>query len=323
MTAMPPALVTGGSGFLGRHLLDRLGGTGSVVAIGRHRPRDWPERDFQQVDLEDPAAVDRAIRDIGPGTVYHLAGRTPPANPSALYRGNTLATSNLIRALRHWARPVRVILAGSAAEIGPTPIVPVAEDISCRPADAYGLSKWCAARVGLQAGPPLEVIVARLFNPIGPGAPATQAFGRFARMLAAPGDPALTLRVGNLDARRDFLDARDVAAGLIALADSGRPGSVYHLASGRSRSIAEGLDVLIRLSGRAVLVDTDSRPPGPGPRDSRADIGKILADTDWRPAIPFEQSLEDLWRETTGRDAPRGPHFATTAVATAPAKRVD
>ena len=95
---------------------------------------------------------------MAPDVVLHAAGRTPPADPHQLYRANTRATVHLLDALRSAGRPVRVVLAGSAAELGLVAVehLPVTEDHPCRPADAYGLSKWFASRAGRTAGPPLE-----------------------------------------------------------------------------------------------------------------------------------------------------------------------
>src|SRR4051794_28560500 len=283
---MPVWLVTGGSGFLGRHLLglldDREMPGIEVSALGRRAPAGRRAGTFIAADLDDPAELGRAIAETAPEVVFHLAGLTPPAAPGAFYRANTLATVHLLDALRAGLRPVRVVLAGSAAELGPVAAedLPVDEEHPCRPAGSYGLSKWLATAAGLAARPPLEVIAARIFNPIGPGLPTSQAFGRFAVRLAEPGPDPLRLTVGDLDGRRDFVDVRDVARALIALADQGRPGRVYHVGSGRSHRVGDGLDRLIHLSGRQVEVGPEVVAGlGRGPSDSRADIGRIVAET--------------------------------------------
>jgi nucleoside-diphosphate-sugar epimerase len=298
-------LVTGGSGFLGRHVLHALAASSSrVVALGRHLPPGWPATDFVRADLDDFDGLRRAIATISPDVVIHAAGKTPPAPSSALYLANARATMHLLNALRDAGRPCRFVHAGSAAELGAVPVeqLPANEDQPCRPTDAYGLSKWAASRIALAAPPPLEVIVARLFNPIGPGMPTSQAFGRFASILAEPGPKSLTMTVGDLDARRDFLDVRDAAEALVALIDRGRAGSIYHVGTGVSRSVGEGLAELIRLSGRDARIERT--PSRRGPNDSRADITRIFDHTGWSPRVSWERSLADLWEAAVrGRPA--------------------
>ncbi len=293
-------MVTGGSGFLGRHVLAALAEPESgrrVVALGRHHPGGWPMEDFLRADLEDPIALERALQAIRPDVTIHAAGKTPPAPAPLLYRANTRCVANLIEALRRLGRPTRLVLAGSAAELGPVPAdrLPASESFPCRPLDAYGLSKWAACRIALAAGPPVEAVSARIFNMIGPGMPTSQAFGRFARDLLAPGPDPLVLNVGDLDARRDFVDVRDAASALILLAERGDPGAIYHVGTGRSRAIGDGLDRLIGLSGRDVRVERIGA--GRGPADSRAEIARIVEAVGWRPEVPFETSLADLWDE--------------------------
>lgn len=311
-------LVTGGSGFLGRHLLATLGDRRpelDLLALGRKLPAGWPASRFVEADLTDPAGLASALGAARPEVVLHAAGRTPPADAALIDRDNAGNTLRLLDALQRRGRPARVVLVGSAAELGPVAEedLPVGEDHPCRPADAYGWSKLRATLAGLAARPPLEVVTARVFNPIGPGMPASQAFGRFAAALAAPGPDPVVLRVGDLDARRDFVDVRDVALALAALADRGRAGSIYHVGTGLSRRVGDGLARLIGLSGRAAVVEADAGAARRrGPRDSRADIRRIADHTGWRPAIAWEHSLADLWRQVEAPDPLRLTTLATS-----------
>ncbi|MEW4568767.1 NAD-dependent epimerase/dehydratase family protein [Tautonia sp. JC769] len=307
-------LVTGGSGFLGRHVLNRITDSdlriSRVLALGRRLPDAWPAESFLRADLNDPASLSRALAAARPSVVLHLAGQTPPADDATLHRVNAGGTLALLRALLAIGRPCRVVTAGSAAELGPVPesALPADESTPCRPDSPYGLSKWSASRVTVASPGPIQGIAARIFNPIGPGMPSAQAFGRFAATLAAPGPDPLHLQTANLDARRDLIDARDVADALIALALRGRPGQVYHVGTGVSHRIGDGLDRLIALSGRRVIVTPDPTPC-PGPIDSRASIAAITRDTGWTPRISFDQSLSDLWHSLRPRSVrPDAPH---------------
>lgn len=304
---MPIWMITGGSGFLGRHLIARLreGSPADVklVAIGRRPPVRMIRDEFVEVDLDVPERLTRVMAELRPAVLFHLAGRTPPASPSEFYGSNLLSTIQLLDAVRESGHACRVVMVGSAAELGPVPVddLPVGEDYPCRPAEAYGLSKWLATVAGLSVRPPIEVVIARVFNPIGPGLPNSQALGRFAEALASGPGP-IRLKVGNLDARRDFIDSRDVAEALVALADRGKAGVVYHVGTGRSQRVGDGLIRLIELSNRDVTIEVAPVfGSSQGPLDSRADVKLIARETGWTARIPWEQSLEDLWLDAVER----------------------
>ena len=316
---MPVWWVTGATGFLGQHVLSHLarrihehqsteGDEASriVALVRRDSPLGIHSGGIEHVRLASGTEDDlrRAAEQAPPDYVIHCAGQTPPAAENELRRANVEMTVNLLAALRHLARPVRMVVAGSAAELGPVDadVLPVAEDYPCRPVDTYGRIKWEASRLVLEQLHPLEPIVARIFNPIGPGLSSKQAFGRFASQLLSSTSDPLTLRVGNLDARRDFVDIRDVANAMITLAMAGRSRTVYHIGTGQSRRVGDGLNTLIRLSGRAIRLEIDADLGNTrGPSDSRADIRRITRETGWEPKIPWEKSLTDLWNEAKAR----------------------
>jgi GDP-4-dehydro-6-deoxy-D-mannose reductase len=309
-------LVTGASGFVGRHVLDALdrdvddrsGVRDDVIVLGRTCPQRWPHDRFVTADLADPVLLPTIIQGIAPDYVIHTAGRTPPAPDDELYRSNFWATIHLLSALRTTSRPARVVLSGSAAELGSVEFerLPVDETYTGYPRDAYGRSKYLATAAGLAERAPREVMVARVFNPIGPGTPVTQAFGRFADRLSDPDADPLSLVVGDLDARRDFIDVRDVARAMIALALHGHPGLAYNVGTGQSRRVGDGLERLIGLSGRAVRVSVDpALRSRRGPADSRANIERITKHTGWQPTISWEQSVDDLWRDVEDRKGSR------------------
>ncbi len=305
-------LITGATGFVGRHVLSMLKGCPGdlsfsrdrVFVLGRRRPDDCPESEFVAADLNEADQLGPAIARVAPDFVIHTAGRTPPAPDEELYRANFWATLGLLRALRTLGKPARVVLSGSAAELGPVDAsrLPVNESYPCDPVTAYGRSKWLATVGGLSERAPLDVMVARVFNPIGPGTPQSQALGRFASRLAEPGPDPLELTVGDLDACRDFIDVRDVAKAMIAVALRSAPREVYHVGTGRSHRVGDALDTLIRLSRRTVRVKVDaSLLKTRGPADSRAGIDRIVAQTGWHPDISCEQSLTDLWNAASPR----------------------
>jgi nucleoside-diphosphate-sugar epimerase len=304
-------LLTGATGFVGRQVLralhemaDRAANRDiELVVLGRRCPAGWPEGKFAAVDLNDAAESRAAVERIAPDVVLHTAGRTPPARDEELYCTNFWATVHLLSALRSLKKTVRIVLSGSAAELGHVvdARLPVNESYACDPVDAYGRSKWLATKWGLSECDPLEVIVARVFNPIGPGIPVSQALGGFATRLSEPGRDPLDLAVGDLNSRRDFIDVRDVARAIVELAHRGRPGLVYHVGTGQSHRVGDALDRLVQLSGRSIRLSVDSALYGRrGPADSRADIGRITTHTSWQPKISWDESLLALWKFAQG-----------------------
>jgi nucleoside-diphosphate-sugar epimerase len=301
---MRRVLLTGGSGFLGRHVLAALRrgpADVEVLAVGRRPPLHQEADRFRALDLlSETSALARLLDAFRPDVVLHLAGRTPPAQAAVLERENVALVEAVLGPLADRQRPCRVVLAGSAAEYGPVPDehTPVREDFPGRPADAYGRGKKLATERALQLarGTALRVAVARVFNLIGPDMPASQAFGRFAASLAGPGPDPLRLTVGDLRPRRDFVDVRDAVQAVLALASGDARHAVYNVATGESRSIGEGLERLIALSGRRVVLEVDpDLLRRPGPLDSRGDPRRLRAELGWRPTIAFEASLADLW----------------------------
>jgi len=300
-------LITGAGGWLGGRVLDALvGAPGSadrIVVLGRKRPESLRGALFVSADLRDAEGLGRVVGDLKPDVVIHAAGKTPPAPDEELYETNFWGTGRLLGALRAQDRPIRVVVAGSAAEFGPVPDaeLPIADDCPCRPVTAYGRSKAMATAAALSARGPMEVVVGRVFNLVGPGMPPSLAFGRFAAELASPAPEPITLRTGRLDARRDFVDVRDAAKALIALAIDGEPGRAYNIASGRSRPIREGLDLLVGFSGRSVRIESDDRARRGEPDDSRALVDRIAADVGWRPTFSFGRSMQELWADAAAR----------------------
>ena len=258
---------------------------------------------------------DRRTAPTGPSPRPGPIGRLPPGRPDAAggrRRRSTDRTrparSALLEALKAAGRPCRLVVAGSAAELGPVPeaALPVVETYPGQPVGPYGLSKWLASRLRACIAPGRS-------RRSSPGSSTRSARGcRPARRSAGSprhsraGARPAPLRVGDLDARRDFIDARDVAAALIALArGAAGPGL-----SRRHRRVAEH-----RRGARRV--DPPQRPPGRGrggrsaadraDGDSRADIGRIVGETGWSPRFAFEESLADLLAGAAGRrDSPGG-----------------
>jgi len=148
----------------------------------------------------------------------------------------------------------------------------------------------------------LDARIARSFNHTGPGQSPTFALPDFARQIhSAPSDAEpLSLRVGDLSVRRDFLDVRDVVRAYRVIFEAGEPGEVYNVASGRPRSLRELVDTLIEVSGRTVEVVPESARMRAIDIPLLAGSAEKLHALGWAPAVPIERTLRDLYASVEG-----------------------
>lgn len=262
-------LVTGAGGFLGRYVAASpvaagctlLRATRSTTAADETEvamgPGPWTSADFA-----------RGIEIARPDVVLHLAGSTATASARACFEANTILAAELLAATAAMPRAPAVMLVGSAAEYGfvEQSAQPVAEDHPCAPVTDYGIAKYTQTLLGLRAAARgANVLVVRLFNPVGAGMPGHLALSSFARQVALPAAGARVLRVGNLDVRRDFLDVREAARLLLGLAmRPGWPWPLVNLCSGAAYPLRDLLDRLIAASGVAARVEVDPALVRPG-----------------------------------------------------------
>ncbi|HEX3671946.1 MAG TPA: GDP-mannose 4,6-dehydratase [Candidatus Cybelea sp.] len=303
------ALVTGASGFVGRHLVDALRREGAE-AFGFGGPLDGD----LGIDLGDAETIRRALDLSRPDVVFHLAAQTfvpdALASPIDTYEINAIGSARLAEAVRAYdAAPLRVVFASSAEVYGVRAAreYPLRETVEPRPQNPYGASKAAAETIllGESRAFGLDVVVARAFNTIGPGQSERFVIASFAAQLAriaAGGDPKLF--VGNLDTARDFLDVRDVTAAYVALARDGERGEIYNVCSGAAISIRDALGELIRTAGVAVEVREDPQRVRAAENPlSAGDPAKVRARTGWVPQIPLRTSLRDVYAAARDRVA--------------------
>lgn len=306
---MTPAriLVTGATGYLGRHLIARLAERDDyqVTTFGRSASANISGVTVHSGDLLDRGAVARSVHAARPDWVFHLAYLREPKDPDAQAAANLAAFDNLASALAICPaaanKPIRLVMVGSAAEIGPRAAArsPVSESVPCAPASDYGRIKLRLTERALDRAsfPNLEVMVGRVFNLIGPGQDGRLVLGSIAEQLREVlRGTRHELRSGPLHARRDFIDARDAAEALELLALHGNAGELYNICAGRSHSIEDLARSLADLASVSVPFAIDPTLSRPGdPPDIFGDPRKLARQTGWRPSIPIERSLADLW----------------------------
>jgi GDP-4-dehydro-6-deoxy-D-mannose reductase len=299
------ALVTGAGGFVGSYLVRSLVADGVEVFAGSLEGTP-PSGDpagarWLALDVTDTASIAAAVAEARPDAVFHLAGQASVANsfgdPVGTWDANATGTLRLVEAL---AEGTRMVLAGSAEVYGVVPEEeqPIGEDRPLRPANPYAASKAAAemACVGVAAVRGVEAVVARSFNHTGPGHDPRFALPSWARQIAAirAGEAEPVLRVGNLEARRDLLDVRDVVRAYRRLAESGVPATAYNVCSGAAWSMREVLDALVEISGAEVRVEVDPERVRPVDVPLLLGDGSRLRALGWTPEIPLRRTLADL-----------------------------
>ena len=297
-------LVTGASGFVGTHLVGALLADGHQVFAGAFDDQPRPGLEgaaWRRLDLCSAASVSAMVGEARPQWVFHLAARSSVgeavADPLESWEVNATGTLRLLTALPQGAR---IVFAGSAQVYGGVPEAeqPIAESRPLRPLNAYAASKAAAEMAVVQQTLSGHVagVVARSFNTSGPGHDTRFALPSWARQLARirAGECEPVIRVGNLAARRDFLDVRDAVRAYLRLAEAGVPGQAYNLCSGVAPSMGELLDGLVELSGTAARVEVDPALGRPVDAPLMVGDGSALRALGWEPRIPLRQTLTDL-----------------------------
>lgn len=306
---MKRALITGISGFVGKHLQDELIRVGWQVFGFDIRPAG--ENVFVG-DLSDRAALSRAVIDCSPDAVFHLAGIIKSADPQAYYTSNLFGTLNLLNAVAQMEKLPKLILASSSAVYGLTKSArPITERSPLRSVTEYAVSKVAQEAVALRYhyafGFP--VIIVRMFNLLGPGQSPDLACSAFARQIAlAEISDQTEIVTGNLDAKRDFVDVRDAARAFVLLAKEGESGQAYNVCSGRAVAVQKCLSEMLSQSKKQLSARIDSARVQKN--DAPVQVGsykKLYKITGWNPRVSLKQSLSDLladWRERVRMGTP-------------------
>ncbi|MEJ2749743.1 MAG: GDP-mannose 4,6-dehydratase [Anaerolineae bacterium] len=311
------AFVTGATGFAGSYLVSDLLAAGHHVtalvhpATSHQSLPDHPSVMAVEGDLLDGASLKTAVSQAQPDVIYHLAGQASPGrswqNPALTLAINAGGTANLLQAALGYGRP-RVVVVTSAEIYGiiDPDKLPLTEASQPQPRHPYGISKWAASQLVAVYWQryQLPVVEARPFNHIGPHQALGFVVPDFASQLAAIklGQSSPTMRVGNLEAQRDFTDVRDVARAYQLLAEKGQPGEAYFICSGQPVSIHYLLNILVEAAQVAVEIEYD--PARMRPSDTPCLYGsyvKIQRDTGWQPQIHLRQSLADALADWVSR----------------------
>ncbi|HEY6221997.1 MAG TPA: GDP-mannose 4,6-dehydratase [Candidatus Eisenbacteria bacterium] len=311
-------LVTGITGFAGSHLVDYLLTLSGVEVMGIQRWRSRTENiehfkdrvRLVECDLRDASSVRDVIDHLRPERIFHLAAQsfvpTSWTAPTESLVTNIIGQLNIFEAVKKLQIMPRIQLACSSEQYGMVyeKELPIRETNPMRPLSPYAVSKVGQDMLGYQywMSYKIPIIRTRGFNHEGPRRGPVFVCSDFAKQIAdiERGLKPPVIRVGNLEARRDFSDVRDVVRAYWLSLERGEPGEAYNICSGRAWTIKEMLDLLLGMTKVKVKIEQD------GARMRPSDVPVLLGDaskfkkaTGWEPTIPFEQTLRDLldyWR---------------------------
>lgn len=303
MSSVRRALVTGGAGFIGSHLVDGLLAAGWRVRVlddfSSGREANLAEAkdnvDLLRADLADPGVAQCAVRDID--VVFHQAAvpsvPRSVAEPVRTNRANVDATLALLEAARH-ASVRRIVYAASSSAYGDTEVLPKVETMAANPLSPYALQKYvgevyCRLYHDLYG---LETVALRYFNIFGPRQDPKSEYAavvpRFVTACLAGRSPTIN---GDGEQSRDFTFVGDAVAANLAAADAPKAaGAVINVAGGRRVTLNQLLATIQEIVGSSVTPIHD--PPRAGDvRHSLADLGRARELLGWEPAIPIERGL--------------------------------
>jgi GDP-4-dehydro-6-deoxy-D-mannose reductase len=259
---MRRAVVTGSQGFLGSHIVKHLRRHGvHVTTLGR-----GPVAHESHIAMgEAPwclSRLTRVLEDVGPDAIFHLAGGQA-GTPAELHQLNAGVAITIMQALRDIQAHPLLVCCGSAAEYGAaiSDQVPICETATCAQLGAYGASKLAQTNAALAFAETTgtRVLVARIFNPIGPNMPTHLALGDFARQIAALPARHGRLQAGNLHVLRDFIDIDHVVSVLWNLAHNPAARGVVNICSGEATELNQLVETLIDVSGKDITIETDPK----------------------------------------------------------------
>ena len=310
---MEKGLVIGAAGFVGGYLIRELHEEygmqmyATKLAHERFVSEIAEVHDLDIMSREDIAAL---LFELRPDYIFHLAAQSSVGvawkNPGLTVDVNIKGAVNVMDAVRELYYKPRVLLIGSGEEYGHIQPgeTPIREDTLLRPGNIYAATKACQNMIGsiYAKAYDMQLMMVRAFNHVGPGQAPMFVVSDFCKQVAEieKGVREPVMKVGNLAAKRDFTDVRDVVRAYAGLIRVGKAGETYNVGRGRAIAIQELLDMIISQSTAKIRVEID--PAKLRPVDVpiiEADITKLHELTGWQPKIPLEQTIQetlDYWR---------------------------
>ena len=307
------SLIIGGAGFVGAYLIRHLRDEKNRDVFVTKMPHETITEDGIRVydlNILDKDAICTLLEEVQPDEIFHLAAQSSVAvswkNPALTVDVNVKGGVNVLDAVRETCPNARVLLIGSGEEYGhvKSEEMPIVEENAVRPGNIYAATKVCQNLLGAIYAEAynMDVMMVRAFNHIGPNQIPQFVVADFCKQVAdiESGRQEPVMKVGNLSARRDFTDVRDVVRAYGMIIEKGTAGETYNVGSGHAIAIQEILDKILEESTAEISVEKD--PSKFRPVDVpviEANTNKLREATGWEPQIPLTQTIKETvnyWR---------------------------
>lgn len=311
---MKKAMVLGAAGFVGSYLIKHLHDDLGMEVYATKLPQETLDNlpaSIYDLDILNKESIVSLLYNIRPDYIFHLAAQSSVSvawnNPQLTIDINIKGAVNVMDAIRELYYKPRVVLIGSGEEYGHIREgeTPIKEDNRLCPGNIYAATKACQNMIGsiYAKAYDMELIMVRAFNHIGPKQSPIFVVSDFCKQVAEieKGLREPVMYVGNLSAKRDFTDVRDVVRAYGLLAQHGAKGETYNVGRGKAYEIREILDMIVAESFCDIKVEID--PAKIRPVDVpiiEADINKLQEATGWEPEIPIRQTVKEVlnyWRK--------------------------
>jgi len=307
------ALIIGGSGFVGNYLTSHLKNELKWNVYVTKTPHEEFTYDIGKIfdmDILDKVQISEVLEKVRPDYIFHLAAQSSVAmswkNPGLTIDINIKGSINVMDAIRELNYKPRMLFVGSGEEYGHISIgeSPITETNAVRPGNIYAATKVCQNMIGKIYADAYDmgIMMVRAFNHIGPNQSPIFVVADFCKQVAEieRGVKEPVIYTGNLTAKRDFTDVRDVVRAYGLLIQKGKKGETYNIGSGNAVSIQEIVDKILRYSKTKIKIEIDLNKLRPVDVPIiEADISKVRLCTGWKPEIDIDTTLTetlDYWR---------------------------
>lgn len=302
-------LITGITGLAGYHLYNHLANDDKYEICGTYNQNKKNtdaliDAEVFKCDINDIASVKSVLEQCKPEQIYHFGAYVTVHNsfnnPIPIFQTNVMGTVNVLESIRMADLDCKILISGSAEEYGKVSqdMMPIKETYALNPVSPYGLSKKMQEEVGLlyHRTYGLDVVLTRTFHYSGPHQPLGFVFPDFAHQIVdIKNGKQDNIKVGNVDAKRDFTDIRDVVSAYSALMEKGKTGEVYNVCSSQSVPIKNILDMMVSYSEGdiEIVVDETKLRPSDIP-NFVGDNSKLKKDTDWQQRFSIGDTVRDV-----------------------------